>query len=165
MALEIVPSGKDIGAEIRGLTLSEPLAATDIAAVEDAFVEHQVLLFRDQPLAPRQFADFSAQFGHLQRHIQKKYWHPEIPELVYNRNVDDAGNFDDIAARRGVTDDLRTGWHSDTTYDAIPAKATSVHALEVPSTGGNTCFASAHRAYELLPEPMANSVTVSRRPG
>lgn len=158
MPFETVPTGRDVGAEIRGLNIVEPLAAADLAALEDAFVAHQVLLFRDRPLSPRQFADFSAQFGHLQRHIQKKYWHPEIPELVFNRNVDDDGKFDDVAARRGVTEDLRTGWHSDTTYDEIPAKATSVHALEVPSQGGNTCFASAHRAYELMPETLRRRV-------
>ena len=61
MALEIVPSGKDIGAEIRGLKLAEPLAAADLTAVENAFVAHQVLVFRDQPLSPRKFAYFSAQ--------------------------------------------------------------------------------------------------------
>lgn len=154
MALEIVPSGRDVGAEIRGLDIATALTADDLAVVEGAFVEHQVLLFRDQPLSPQQFAAFSAQFGHLQRHIQSAYWHPEVPEIVFNRNVDDEGNFDELAARRGVTDDLRNGWHSDTTYDAVPAKATSVHALEVPSGGGATCFASAHRAYELLPEAM-----------
>ena len=158
MSLEIVPTDQDVGAEIRGLIIAEPLAADDLATLEDAFVTHQVLLFRDRPLSPQQFAQFSSQFGHLQRHIQKAYWHPDIPEIVFNRNVDDDGNFDDVAVRRGVTEDLRTGWHSDTTYDVEPAKATAVHALEVPSRGGNTCFASAHRAYGLLPEAMRRRV-------
>jgi len=156
--MEIVPTDRDVGAEVRGLNIAEPLASDDLAAVENAFVDHQVLLFRDQPLTPLQLASFSAQFGHLQRHIQKKYWHPDVPEIVFNRNVDEDGNFDNLAARRGVTEDLRTGWHSDTTYDEVPAKATSVHALEVPSQGGNTCFASAHRAYDLLPEAMRRRV-------
>ena len=156
--METVPTDRDVGAEIRGLNIAEPLASDDLAAVENAFVEHQVLLFRDRPLTPQQLASFSAQFGHLQRHIQKKYWHPDVPEIVFNRNVDDDGKFDDLAARRGVTEDLRTGWHSDTTYDEVPAKATAVHALEVPSQGGNTCFASAHRAYDLLPEAMRRRV-------
>ena len=158
MGLEIEPSGQDVGAEIRGLNIVEPLAAADLAALEDAFVEHQVLLFRERSLSPRQFADFSAQFGQLQRHIQSAYWHPEVPEIVFNRNVDDNGNFDELAARRGVTENLRSGWHSDTTYNAVPAKATSVHATEVPSKGGNTCFASSHRAYDLMPEQLRNRI-------
>lgn len=158
MSLEIIPSGFDVGAEIRGVNIGEPLSPADLSALEDAFVTHQVLLFRDQPLTARAFADFSAQFGHLQRHIQKAFWHPEVPEIVYNRNVDENGKFDEMAARRGVTDNLREGWHSDTTYDEIPAKATSVHALEVPSSGGATCFTSAHRAYDLLPEKVRQRV-------
>ena len=160
MGLEIEPSGQDVGAEIRGLNIAEPLAAADLAALYYAFVEHQVLLFRGRALSPRQFADFSAQFGHLQRHIQSAYWHPEVPEIVFNRNVDDNGNFDELAARRGVTENLRSGWHSDTTYNVIPAKATSVHATEVPSKGGNTCFASSHRAYDLIPEQLRNRIAV-----
>ena len=47
---------------------------------------------------------------------------------------------------------LREGWHSDSSYEDPPVKATSVHALEIPSSGGNTCFASAYRAYETLPD-------------
>ncbi len=158
MSLEIVPSGSDVGAEVKGVDIAEPLAPADLAALEAAFVTHQVLLVRDQPLTPQKFAAFSGQFGHLQRHIQKAFWHPDVPEIVYNRNVDENGKFDEMAARRGVTDNLREGWHSDTNYDEIPAKATSVHAIEVPSRGGATCFASAHRAYDLLPEKVRKRV-------
>ncbi len=158
MTVAIHPTGYDVGAEITGVDISRPLDPGDLATLEDAFVAHQVLLIRDQPLTPRQFADFSAQFGHLQRHIQKAFWHPEVPEIVFNRNVDADGKFDEAGARRGVTENIRDGWHSDTTYDVEPAKATSVHAVEIPSRGGNTCFASAHRAYDLLPDAMKRRV-------
>ena len=46
--------------------------------------------------------------------------------------------------------DLRYGWHSDISYELEPAAATSVHALEIPSSGGNTCLASGYRAYDSL---------------
>ncbi len=159
MSLEINPSGFDVGAEVRGIDIAKPLSPEILMELEAAFVAHQVLLFRDQPLTPQAFAAFSAQFGHLQRHIQKAFWHPNVPEIVYNRNVDESGKFDEMAARRGVTDNLREGWHSDTTYDEVPAKATSVHAMEVPSHGGATCFASAHRAYDLLPDSVRRRVS------
>lgn len=150
MSVEVIPSGCDVGAEIKGLDLTKPLLGEEVAAVERAFVDHTVLIFREQPLTDRQFADFSGQFGPLRVHIQKAFQHPEIPEIVYNRNVDADGKFDEVGASRGVTRDLKFGWHSDTSYEEVPSMATSVHALEVPSSGGNTCFASGYRAYESL---------------
>ena len=150
MSVEVIPSGCDVGAEIKGLDLTKPLLGEEVAAVERAFVEDKVLIFREQPLTDRQFADFSGQFGPLRVHIQKAFQHPEIPEIVYNRNVDADGKFDEVGASRGVTRDLKYGWHSDTSYEEVPSMATSVHALEVPSSGGNTCFASGYRAYESL---------------
>ena len=150
MTVEVHPTGGDTGAEIRGVDISQPLSAEDVTAIEQAFVDHQVLLFRDQPLTDRQFANFSAQLGPLRVHIQAAFRHPEIPEIVFNRNVDADGKFDEVGASRGVTRDLKYGWHSDTSYEVDPAVATSVHALEVPSSGGNTCFANGYRAYEIL---------------
>ena len=159
MAVEIHPTGCDVGAEVQGADLSKPMAASDVARIEQAFLDRQVLLFRGDVLGPRAFADFSAQFGPLRRHIQKAFRHPEVPEIVYNRNVDEDGKFDEAGARRGVTNDLREGWHSDVSYDELPAKATSVHALEIPSRGGNTCFASGYRAYDSLPQRFKDRVS------
>jgi len=151
MGLEVHPTGYDVGAEIKGVDLGKPLTAETVERIEAAFRAHQVLLFRGAQLEPQAFVDFSASFGALRRHIQAAFRHPTVPEIVYNRNVDDDGKFDEAGASRGVTNNLREGWHSDSSYEDPPVKATSVHALEIPSSGGNTCFASAYRAYETLP--------------
>jgi taurine dioxygenase len=142
--------GGDIGAEIAGIDISKPLSALEFAVVEAAFVDRTVLVFRGQKLTGWQFADFSAQFGRLRVHIQKAFQHPEIPEIVYNPNVDADGKFDEVGASRGVTRDLKYGWHSNTSYESGTAVANTIHALEVPSSGGNTCFASGYRTYESL---------------
>lgn len=151
MGIEVHPTGCDVGAEIKGVDLAERLTAETVAQIEEAFRAHQVLLFRGPTLEPQAFADFSTNFGSLRHHIQAAFRHPTVPEIVYNRNVDDNGKFDEAGASRGVTTNLREGWHSDSSYEDPPVKATSVHALEIPSSGGNTCFASAYRAYESLP--------------
>ena len=158
MALEVRGTGCDVGAEVKGVDLTKPLPADDVAAIEGAFNQYQVLVFREQPLSARQFADFSAHFGPLRRHIQKAFRHPTVPEIVYNRNVDEKGQFDEAGAKRGVTETLEEGWHSDVAYEKRPVKATSVHALEIPSRGGNTCFVSSYRAYEMLPNALRDRV-------
>ena len=108
MSVEVHSSGGDIGAEIAGIDISKPLSASEIVAVEAAFVDRTVLVFRGQKLTDRQFADFSAQFGPLRVHIQKPFQHPDIPEIVYNRNVDADGKFDEVGASRGSPATLNT---------------------------------------------------------
>ena len=109
MAIEIIPSEGNIGAQINEVNIAKSLTAEEIAVIEHTFIEHQVLVFRNQPLSDREFADFSGQFGPLRAHIQATFRHPEIPEIVYNRNVDEDGIFDEAGASRGVTLNLKYG--------------------------------------------------------
>jgi taurine dioxygenase len=158
VSVQVFPTGCDVGAEIKGVDLAKPLPTADVAKIVRAFIDHQVIFIRGQELSARQFADFSAQFGRLRPHIQKAFQHADVPEIVYNRNVDENGNFDEAGAKRGVTENLREGWHSDLGYEQFPAKATAVHALEVPSSGGNTCFASGYRAFDEMPDALRQRV-------
>src|SRR3546814_12020090 len=67
-------------------------------SVNQAFLDHSVLVFRDQPMEARQMVQFSGHFGELQPHIAKRYRLPEAPELVLMTNVDKDGNFDPVGA-------------------------------------------------------------------
>lgn len=48
--IEVVPSGRGIGAQVRGLDTSRELSAAQVAALRAALLEHCVLAFRDQRL-------------------------------------------------------------------------------------------------------------------
>ena len=152
MNVTVTPLGSALGAEIGGVDLRKPLPADVLAAIEQAFLDHLVLRFRGQPLTAAELAVFSAQFGALQPHVQRKFHHPEDKNVVVMRNFDNDGNFDLAAASRGSMTRLRDGWHSDLSYDPAPAKATLLHAIEIPDRGGNTCFANTHAAYDRLPD-------------
>ncbi|MAP11673.1 MAG: hypothetical protein CMQ61_06430 [Gammaproteobacteria bacterium] len=115
-----------------------------------ALTTHGVLLFRDQPLTASELAAFGKVFGPIQPHVQRKYQHPEVPEVVVMTNRKPDGSFDEAGARRGAMESLSEGWHSDLSYDPVPAKATLLHATDIPSSGGNTCFSNVNRAYEEL---------------
>ena len=69
MAVEIISSGVDIAAEIKGVDLSKPSTVEEVVAISKAFVEHAVLIFRNQSLLARQFADISGHFGELRVYI------------------------------------------------------------------------------------------------
>ena len=46
-------------------------------------------------------------------------------------------------------------WHTDDLYFAVPAKATLLHGIEIPSRGGSTWFCNMHSVYEALPDDAA----------
>ena len=152
MDIEFVELSAVGGAEVRGVDIGQPPPSKVLAELEAAFDHFGMLSFRGQPLSARQLADFGRCLGPIQPHVQVAYQHPEVPEVVRMTNRKPDGSFDEVGARRGAIENTRDGWHSDLSYDPIPAKATLLHALEVPSSGGNTCFCNAHLAYEKLDE-------------
>jgi taurine dioxygenase len=152
MAVKITPLGEGFAAAVEGVDMAASLAMADSEVIERAFLDHRVLCFRGQPLTVSELSTFSAYFGDLQPHVQRKFQHPEDPNVVEMRNFDETGKFDLAAASRGALERLRDGWHSDLSYDPIPAKATFLHSLEIPSRGGNTCFTDTHAAYADLPD-------------
>lgn len=158
MTLEIHDLSPAIGAEVTGIDPRVPLGRDAVARIDQALAERGVLLFRDQPLSARELVAFSRQFGALQEHVQRAYQHPEVPEVVMMTNRKADGSWDEVGARRGAIEDTRDGWHSDLSYDTAPAKATVLHAVDIPSSGGNTCFANAGLAYENLSDDVKASV-------
>jgi taurine dioxygenase len=150
MSFELKELSEVGGVEVRGLDVSATLDTDTVMALESAFDKYSVLLFRDQPLSAQQLADFGRCFGPVQPHVQRAYKHPQVPEVVMMTSVKSDGSFDDAGARRGAIENTRDGWHSDLSYDPVPAKATLLHSLELPSRGGNTCFCNAAIAYASL---------------
>lgn len=150
--IEIRKLGDALGAEVRGVDPARPMDPEDCRAVEQAFLDHLVLRFRDAPLTAVQLRDFGAQFGPLREHVAKDYRHPEVPEVVLMTNQDAQGNYDKVGAERGV------GWHSDGTFERVPPKATLLHAVALPDRGGNTLFANMYLAYETMPESLKRRV-------
>ena len=59
----IEPLHDSLAAEVRGLNLSKPIGASDTSTLYDAWLEHLVLIFRDQELTETQQVEFSKIFG------------------------------------------------------------------------------------------------------
>jgi len=143
-ALAVRPLTAQIGAEIDGVDLSAPLESDTLAAVRAAMLEHIVLVFRDQHLDEAQHIAFAQQFGdvHLPPVPTKHGGPPEI-------NVLDQMN------PKGDGADL---WHSDNSYIATPPMGSVLKAVQIPSVGGDTCFANMYAAYDALSGPMKRYV-------
>ncbi len=152
MALEIVPTEASVGAEIRGVNLSQPLGVNIFGAVEDAFNEHGVIFFRNQSITPDDLLAFTRKFGDLQLNIfGEDHGLDSHPGVVVISNVVEGGR--DIGVKRAGA-----RWHSDMCYTAQPPRGTILCAREIPQqdglTLGETCFAATHTAYDDLPDSM-----------
>lgn len=157
-AVSVEPLSEHVGAELRGIDIRHSLAPQVMETLNQALLDHGMLLIRDQVLSPAQLVAFGQYWGPLKPHVQTKFHVPGHPMLVYNINVDRDGHFDDGAARRGVHENSRENWHSDQSYDALPSKATIVTAVELPERGGSTLFKNTYKAYETMPEALKHRI-------
>jgi alpha-ketoglutarate-dependent taurine dioxygenase len=66
--LEIEALTPTIGAEVRGVDLSQPLDDDTRKAIEQALLDHMVIFFRDQDITPEQHLAFGRYFGELRQH-------------------------------------------------------------------------------------------------
>ena len=76
-ALKLRPLHESLGAEIIGLDLSQPLDDATREAVIEAWLEHLILLFREQDLTPETQRAFCEQFAPLGGRLRKAEDRPE----------------------------------------------------------------------------------------
>jgi len=140
----ILPLSDLMAAEVIGLDLTEPFDALTMEAVHQAFLDHQLLVFRDQDLDKPQQIAFSEQFGTLERHTKFNKGADAYPLVHVVSNLDDTGKPSGKVKS--------TQWHSDKSFRPEPCAATILHAKVMPPDGGDTLYANMYAAYEALPE-------------
>ena len=124
------------GAEVRGVDLTQPIDAALRERLNRAFVEHSVLVFRDQHLSPRQLLDAVQLFGEVFPQHNTRFALPECPQIHYISNQDIYPD-----GRRYIPGE---GYHTDHSNAAEPPKATVLHAVQLPDHGGDTQFVNMH---------------------
>jgi alpha-ketoglutarate-dependent taurine dioxygenase len=130
------PLGPTVGGLIDGVDLTSDLPAPVISELRQALLDYKVIFFRDQPLTPAQHVAFARRFGELELHPFIPA-NREQPELVRFAKSADVGGYEN-------------GWHSDVSWREIPSMGAVLHAIEVPSTGGDTVFSDMGAAYDGL---------------
>ncbi|MGE0743900.1 MAG: TauD/TfdA dioxygenase family protein [Rhodospirillales bacterium] len=148
-ALEIVPLSPAIGAEVRGVDLAKPLDAATFAAIEQAWLDHVILLFRGQTIDQDQQLAFAGLFGPLGARSRPVERRPEGAEM--NPAVMLISNIRKNGVPIGSLPDGEMWFHHDMSYVEAPYRGTFLYAIELPSTGGNTRFANMYKAYDNLP--------------
>ncbi|TWA74492.1 taurine dioxygenase [Azospirillum brasilense] len=136
---EIKPINGNIGAELRGVTLSGDLHPAVLKAIQDAVYEHKVVFVRDQHhLDDARQEAFGRLWGRL-------VGHPTVPSL---------GGTEGILDVDGSRGERASSWHADITFlDAYPS-ITILRPHELPDRGGDTLWGNTAAAYAELPEPL-----------
>lgn len=133
-----------LGAEVTGVDIAA-LNNETFGVIRAAFLEYQLLVFRDQSLDPAAQIAFSKRFGPIETRPDRPFTLDGAPEVTVlsNRRVKgepvgviSAGDF----------------WHSDLSFVEVPCRATFLHALEVAEEGGDTEWSNMYSAYDALPE-------------
>ncbi len=133
----VVKASPNVGAFIEGVDLSEDFSDQTLAVMRQALGDHGVIFFRDQTLSPERHIAMAERFGGV--NINRFFAHvdgwPAIAEV--RKEPEQKAN-------------IGGGWHTDHSYDQIPALGSILVARETPTIGGDTLFASMYAAYDTL---------------
>ena len=148
----VIRRGAHLGAEITGVNLTKTLSDVDFAMIEEAFVENEVLVFRNQDISLDQYVAFARRFGEITVHPFRSReagsnkladtGRQDYPELII---LDNSGEKPPHSTDQ---------WHSDESFRETPPAATLLRSVVTPDIGGDTVFASMTAAYDGLPEAL-----------
>lgn len=139
MALDIRPTEATLGAVVKGAQLGA-LSEQEFSAIQAAFLEHAVLIFPGQHLHDAEQMAFAGRFGEL-----------SIKAQPFSNEREDG-------SLRPPADPLmklfrgNEGWHTDSSFQTVSAKASILSARKVPAQGGETEWADMRAAYAALPD-------------
>ncbi|MEU5266475.1 TauD/TfdA family dioxygenase [Amycolatopsis sp. NPDC021455] len=127
-----------IGAEVTGLDLTRELTDEQLTELKTAFLDHHVLVFRDQDITVADHKRLAASFGEL-RPVNPPPEHGD-PYILEVATAPESANV------------FGNGWHADGTADEEPSLGSMLHITRMPEpgSGGDTLFANMHLAYDML---------------
>jgi taurine dioxygenase len=142
------PLAEHVGVEITGVQMSS-LEGEALDALKQAVYTNGVAVLRDQELSPEQHIAFAKRWGGIDVNpfFPTNTGWPEIAEV-----------------RKAETQrvNIGGGWHTDHSYDEIPAMGSILVARELPPSGGDTLFSSAGAAYESLSDGLKQTLGTLR---
>jgi taurine dioxygenase len=155
--IDVVPLTKHIGAEIRGIDLREKPDEATVKAIYQAWLDQLVVVFPDQKLSQEDLNRVTKYFGEQGMPRRPPKFFPKgyadlLPGIMMISNIRENGE------PIGALPDGEMMFHHDMIHSEMPDKATLLYAVEIPSSGGNTLFASGYAAYDTLDPEVRNKL-------
>ena len=138
-SLNVEPLTGVLGARLSGIDLKTDVDKELLASLRAAICEFEVVIIPDQSLTPEQQVEFSHLLGPYSPvpFVKPLDEHTEVIKVVKEGTEPEAFNFGGV-------------WHSDFSFLPIPPAFTILYAIDVPSVGGDTVWASNTAAYSQL---------------
>ena len=156
MPITIRQVGPCFAGEVEGIDMRKPMTADEVAAIHADMDKYAVLVFRDQDITDAQQLAFTESLGKIEHAIGTSLRaanETRLPTTFADvSNLDKNNNPYARDDRRRLFAIGNRLWHSDSSFKVVPAKYSLLHALSIPSKGGNTQFADMRAAYDALEE-------------
>ena len=142
--LDIQPAD-GVGAYIGGIDLNQDISDAALTEMRQTLGDYGVLFFREQTISPERHIMMAERFGgiNINRFFGHVTGHPKIAEV--RKEPDQRSN-------------IGGSWHTDHSYDEIPAMGSILVARELPNRGGDTVFAIMFTAFDSLSEGLQETL-------
>ena len=142
--MQTTPMAPKCGVEIAGIQLAET-GGDELEAVKRAIHEHGVAVFRGQDFSPEDHIAFAKRWGgiDINNYFPLDGSHPEIAL---------------VRKSAGQQTNIGGAWHTDHSYDQVPAMGSILVARTLPPAGGDTLFAHMAAAYDSLPDDLKQEI-------
>ena len=155
---QVKPLHPSLGCEISGITLAEAVEPKLFDKVYEAFLDYELILFRDVDLPPATQVAFARAFGEVQIHVMSQYHgYKDFPEIYMLSNLGEDGKPSGKHPDRGTL-----FWHTDGSWRERTGQATMMYSEIVPPEGGETEFADMYAAYDNLSSEMKQRIEGKR---
>lgn len=142
--MELTAMAPQCGVEISGVSLAN-CSDAEMQDIKNAIYEHGVAVFRDQEFTPEEHIAFAKRWGgiDINNYFPLNEAYPEI--ALVKKEPDQEMN-------------IGGAWHTDHSYDQIPAMGSILVARTLPPSGGDTMWAHMGAAYDALPEDIKQEI-------
>ena len=143
--IEVVPVSGGVGVEVHNVDIKSGIDTGTFDELRAAFVEHGLIFLRDQHITPDEHIAFAERWG----------------EININRFFPRLDGYDQIATvtkEPDQTTNIGGSWHTDHSYDHVPAMGSILIARETPPVGGDTLFACMYTAYDTLSDGLKQTL-------
>ena len=147
----IVPLDAPLGAAVDGVDLATELSDELMRELTAALYAHRVIIIKHQKLDQKSYLRFGRQWGDPIPHVADHMRLPGYPELMGVGNTEEKDKADSVRLGAAL-------WHTDQSYEKVPASATMLYAIIAPKVGGETRFADTVAAYDALDDEVKHRI-------
>lgn len=138
-----------VGSEIHGVDIAKGISDDEFTEIQNIFVEHGLIFFRDQNISEEQHIEFAERWGEI--NVNRFFTaHEKFPKIAM------------VAKEPHHQKNIGEIWHTDHSYDLEPALGSILVARELPPVGGDTWFTSMYKAYAGLSDGLKQTLAGMR---